>query len=188
PETGRPETSKEFTKQIHRIVLHRPCAGRQEGMSQKSEHRFPGTMSAEPMAYFSSFGRVRPMESRDFDRDALPNYIPSDHLSQYSGDLISYIMNSYNGIDLRHVLQGRYEDDPMFREILAHPKNHKNFVVKNGLVYVKEWQSGLLCILDVKIGGRSVHELVIQHAHSLLAHLGANKTLGLLWDNVWWKT
>ncbi|OCH85402.1 hypothetical protein OBBRIDRAFT_689672, partial [Obba rivulosa] len=171
-----------------RVILHGPRAGRQEGASQGSEHRSPGTMSAGPKAYFSSYRRAHPTESRDFDREALPDHIPSDHLSQYSGDLISHITDSYDGIDLRHVLRGRYEDDPVFREILTNPKNHKNFFVKNGLVYVKERQSGLLCIPDVRIGGRSVRELVIRHAHSLLAHLGANKTLGLLRDNVWWKS
>ncbi|KAH9851430.1 hypothetical protein C2E23DRAFT_860614 [Lenzites betulinus] len=31
PETGRPETSREFAKRIHRVVLHGPRAARQEG-------------------------------------------------------------------------------------------------------------------------------------------------------------
>lgn len=37
------------------------------------------------------------------------------------------------------------------------------------------------------VQGRNVHEIVIAEAHSLLAHLGASKTLAYLRDNVWWK-
>ena len=35
--------------------------------------------------------------------------------------------------------------------------------------------------------GRNAREVVISEAHSLLAHLGTNKTLNYLWDHVWWK-
>ena len=37
------------------------------------------------------------------------------------------------------------------------------------------------------IQGHSAWELVISEAHSMLAHLGANKTLDYLRDHVWWK-
>lgn len=39
----------------------------------------------------------------------------------------------------------------------------------------------------VLIQGRSAREIVISEAHSMLAHLGANKTLDYLRDHVWWK-
>ena len=37
------------------------------------------------------------------------------------------------------------------------------------------------------INGRNIHEIIISEAHSVLAHLGANKTLNYLRDHVWWK-
>ncbi len=36
--------------------------------------------------------------------------------------------------------------------------------------------------------GRSIKEVVIDEAHSLLAHLGTCKTLAYLQDHVWWKS
>ncbi len=46
----------------------------------------------------------------------------------------------------------------------------------------------LLCIPDYVHKGRSVKEIVIDEAHSLLAHLGTRKTLAYLRDHVWWKS
>ncbi|QRV93625.1 Transposon Tf2-1 polyprotein [Ceratobasidium sp. AG-Ba] len=46
----------------------------------------------------------------------------------------------------------------------------------------------LLCIPNVKIGERLAREVVITHAHSILAHLGARKTLQWLRTQVWWKS
>jgi len=59
--------------------------------------------------------------------------------------------------------------------------------VENGLVYLKEKETKVLCIPKVMIKGRSAQEIIISEAHSMLAHLGASKTLEYLWDQVWWK-
>lgn len=74
-------------------------------------------------------------------------------------------------------LHGRYEQDAMFRPIIAKPSEFWNFKVDRQLVYL--WKQGLRvhCIPKVEIQGRSTHEIVISEAHSMLAHLGANKTL-----------
>lgn len=57
----------------------------------------------------------------------------------------------------------------------------------NQLIYLKEAKRRLLCIPKVLVRGRSAREIIISEAHSLLAHLGAAKTLDYLWDHVWWK-
>ncbi|GAW10035.1 ribonuclease H-like partial [Lentinula edodes] len=41
--------------------------------------------------------------------------------------------------------------------------------------------------LRIIIDSRSVQEIIISEAHSLLAHLGASKTIDYLRDHVWWK-
>jgi hypothetical protein len=46
----------------------------------------------------------------------------------------------------------------------------------------------VLCIPQGLIEGRSAREIVIAHAHSILAHLRASRTLDYLRDHVWWKT
>ena len=46
----------------------------------------------------------------------------------------------------------------------------------------------LLCVPKLTVNGRNIHEVIISEAHSILAHLGANKTLNYLRDHVWWKS
>ncbi|EMD40985.1 hypothetical protein CERSUDRAFT_131412, partial [Gelatoporia subvermispora B] len=105
-----------------------------------------------------------------------------------TGSLLQHVSESVEGIDLRVSLRDRYHEDPFFKNILDNPKFYKNFRVRDGLIFVRERQSYLLCIPNIIVEARNARELVIRHAHSLLAHLGASKTLGLLREHVWWKT
>ena len=91
------------------------------------------------------------------------------------------------GIDILSELRGKYVDDPMFRAILDKPDEFRNFEIKNELIYLKSNDRRVLCIPRILIQGRSAREIIISDAHSTLAHLGANKTLDYLRDNVWWK-
>jgi len=84
-------------------------------------------------------------------------------------------------------LQGKYTEDPFFKAILERPKEFRNFESKDRLIYLKEGDRQLLCIPKALIQGRSVREIVISEAHSMLAHLGSSKTLHYLREWVWWK-
>ena len=78
-------------------------------------------------------------------------------------------------------IKNKYREDPFYKNIITHPKEYKNFkVTKKGLVYLKTHGQRCLCIPHITIDGQNVCELVIVEAHSLLAHLGANKTLNYL--------
>ena len=55
-------------------------------------------------------------------------------------------------------------------------------------MYLKVQECKLLCIPNIIIRGRNTCEIVLSEAHSLLAHLGANKTLDYIRDHLWWKT
>lgn len=44
-----------------------------------------------------------------------------------------------------------------------------------------------MCVPDIMVGNRKAREVVITHAHSILAHLGARKTLWYLRESVWWR-
>ena len=59
-------------------------------------------------------------------------------------------------------------------------------VAAEQLIYSKN-DKRVLCIPKVLINGRSAREIVISEAHSILAHLGLNKTLDYLKDYIWWK-
>ncbi|OCH86820.1 hypothetical protein OBBRIDRAFT_694506, partial [Obba rivulosa] len=174
-----------------RVVLHGPRTERQEGANRNvhSQRRvtiedWPDSLadSEFPMPSRTAPELVDKRNRTQSDRD------PPDNWPRLPGDLISHISESSDGIDLHKALKNRYQDDSFFREILKNPHHYKNFEVEGGLVFLKDKQGMLLCVPDVQIGSRSARELVIRHAHSLLAHLGSHKTLGLMRDHVWWKS
>lgn len=171
-ETGRAETSAEFAKRIRRVVLHGPHEKQQEGAGVPKDSPItapPGREDAEGASGAS--GPHLPKEAADTN-------------SQF----LAYLTEAAEGIDLQSVLRGRYSEDPFFKTILEDPKHYKNFYISNGLVFMREQQRTFMCIPKILHAGRSVREIVILHAHSILAHLGAFKTLNLLRDHVWWKT
>jgi hypothetical protein len=50
----------------------------------------------------------------------------------------------------------------------------------NKIVYLIQNGNKVLCVPKVLINGRSACEIIIPKAHSLLAHLGAAKTISYL--------
>ena len=91
------------------------------------------------------------------------------------------------GIDILAELRGKYGEDPLFRVILEKPNEFRNFIVNDRLIYLKENDRQVLCIPKLMVQGRNVREIIISEAHSMLAHLGASKTIDYLRDHVWWK-
>ena len=105
-----------------------------------------------------------------------------------SNTLLSIESQSLQGLDLLAELHGKFKLDPAFQPIIARPKDFQNFEVDEQLVYLKVHGKRVLCIPKISIQGRSAHKIVISEAHSLLAHLGASKTLDYLRDHCWWKS
>ncbi len=104
--------------------------------------------------------------------------------------LVSLLNEKILGVNLIDVIRLNYLKDPTFAKILEAPTSHKNFVVQNELIYLKEeGDQEVLGIPDhVVIDGRNLCEIIISEAHSLLAHLGTSKTCAYLRDHVWWKS
>ncbi|OSC99263.1 hypothetical protein PYCCODRAFT_1373439, partial [Trametes coccinea BRFM310] len=169
-ETGRPETSKEFSQRIRRLVLHGPRAEQAEG---------EGTTAAAKVDTLADATTVEQSTERT---DA-----PGKAETAAEPSLLSYVESS-EGIHLQEELRHRYGEDSFFASILQNPAQFKNFRIEKGLVMLVEHNQERLCIPDIRINERSARELVIAHAHSLLAHLGPHKTASLLRDHVWWKT
>lgn len=96
-------------------------------------------------------------------------------------------------IDLRRDVAGRYVQDPFFVKILEQPAAYKNFAVEGEdgeeLIFMKSELSKpkLLCIPDIQVAGKRLREVIIDQGHSVLAHLGAHKTMLYLRQDVWWK-
>ena len=83
-------------------------------------------------------------------------------------------------MDLLTTLKGQYIEDPVFGKLLKDLKNYKNFCERDELLYLKDKGQEMLCVPDIVVNGRSVREVIISQAHSLLAHLGPHITLGML--------
>jgi len=94
--------------------------------------------------------------------------------------LVDFVSSSNEGIDLLKELTGKYINDPFYERIIKKPNEFCNFEVENGLVYLIDKESKVLCIPKVIIRGHSAREIIISEAHSMLAHLGASKTLDYL--------
>jgi hypothetical protein len=177
-ESGRPETSKEFASRMrNRFVLRGP-RGQTEGES--------GSVNQLPTEHQLEL----PTEvSNHVDRSNPENHDDPDNQSAEANTETSLVnvLDSDAGIDLLSELKGHYQDDPIFKSILDKPKEFRNFEVKDDLIYLKLNGKSLLCIPKLLINERSIYEIIISEAHSLLAHLGANKTVNYLKDHVWWK-
>ncbi|TBU26137.1 hypothetical protein BD311DRAFT_611463, partial [Dichomitus squalens] len=113
---------------------------------------------------------------------------PAEHPERSEAQLLDHIASSRDGIHLEGALRGRYSEDAFFAPVVKNPHQYKNFRISDGLVFLRERGRELLCVPHIIVNGRSAREIVISHAHSLLAHLGPRKTADLLRDHVWWKT
>ncbi|TFK46267.1 hypothetical protein OE88DRAFT_1638506, partial [Heliocybe sulcata] len=196
PETSRPETSKEFAKRIRKFRLLGPRPSQEGGDPE------PGTSNEKPKSSEPvNDGSTGNAESdfRDHANSVCQevaelvqqhSHLPSiivDRMDANSGaDLFNYISAAGN-TSIEDAVHDRYKEDPMFNSILEKPKDYKNFSVSNGLIYLLLQGRRVLCLPDVKHNDRSVREIAISNPHMLLAHLGAQKTLDLLRDHVWWK-
>jgi len=85
--------------------------------------------------------------------------------------LVDIMSLSAEGIDLIKEISNRYSEDPFFEIILTKLSDFCNFEVKSGLIYLHKRENLLLCIPKVIVEGRSVCEIVISVAHSLLAEV-----------------
>ncbi len=74
-------------------------------------------------------------------------------------------------------MKSAYPGDTTFSKVLAAPKAHPTFAESQGLLYVtNRFGHKVLCVPYGRLKSRSLHELVIDHAHRTLGHLGAQKT------------
>ncbi|KAE9386023.1 hypothetical protein BT96DRAFT_747828, partial [Gymnopus androsaceus JB14] len=101
--------------------------------------------------------------------------------------LTHVVSSGCTGINVGQVVRDNYSNDSVFRDIIAKPKDYRNYEVIDQTVYLKLIDRTLLCIPDIFVNKRKLREILIDEAHSLLAHLSMKKTLAYLRDHVWWK-
>jgi hypothetical protein len=181
-DTGRPETSREFAQRMSgKFVLRGPQdrtkGGKETDKEASSTHQIPTDTD----------NVLTDLDRADQDRTQIDDQSHAKIDTTNSDVSLVNVVENDAGIDLLKELKGNYKDDPLFKSILDKPKEFRNFEVKDDLIYIKMNERSLLCVPKITINGRNVREIIISEAHSLLAHLGPNKTTSYLRDHVWWK-
>ena len=180
-ETGRPETSREFAQRMkEQFVLRGPREPTEGGKESTKENLLPSNNG-------HAISSDNALDDLDHDRDNNSSEPKEASIPIPEATLVN-ALETEAGLNLPKELKGQYQNDPAFKMIMDKPKDFRNFEVKDDLIYLKLNGKNLLCIPKILIKERSVHELIIAEAHSILAHLGASKTLNYLRDHVWWKT
>lgn len=68
--------------------------------------------------------------------------------------LLNTMKEQHRRIDIEAYIRGKYTKNTSLNDIIINPKEYKNFIVQNRLLYLKENQSELLCILHIIINGQ----------------------------------
>ena len=171
-ETGRPETGAEFAARIKdRFVLRGP---------RRTEGGMGTTTQTNPTPEQSTISdNNQTTEETHVVNDARHGWVDRNPPP------VVYPMEEGMLLEIK----GRYKEDAFFQKIVEMPRAFKNFdLTFDGFIRLKLHDQDVLCIPDVKVGEWKLHEMVIDQAHSLLAHLGTRKTLSYLREYVWWDT
>jgi hypothetical protein len=127
-----------------------------------------------------------PTSNTESDNDSFEPEIDSE-LENMNESLIQVVNSGWDGLEIAKFVANKYHEDLFFKQIQDNPRSYRNFEVSDGLVFLNLSDRKMLCIPNLTFQGRSIREIVISEAHSVLAHLGARKTLDYLCDLVWWK-
>jgi phage pi2 protein 07 len=89
--------------------------------------------------------------------------------------------------NLEKLCRKAYPSDRIFKKILSHPKDHKSFEVRNGLIhYSADAETRRLCIPRSEFRGRRLTELVIDQVHQTVGHMGTRITKNYACRYFWW--
>ena len=163
-ESGCPEMGAEFAAHMKdKFVLRGPHEQMEGGMGTGTQP--PSTSTPETNTTLDESATTE-NETR---RPAPITYLHDEHLLQEA--------------------KGRYKEDSFFEKILEMPRAFKNFsLTDDGFIRLKLHNRIVICIPDIRIGKHTLWEMIIDQAHSLLAHLGSKKTLSYLQEYIWWDT
>ena len=111
------------------------------------------------------------------------------HTSLANGINLQDYMSRYD--EFSKLLIANYASDTYFSKILDRPTHYDGtFEITDALIYhTDRFQRCLICIPHGAIlRGRRLSELIIDHAHNLLGHLGHFRTLNYVRRYYWWPT
>jgi hypothetical protein len=120
------------------------------------------------------------LRSPNMDTQLPPPSIAETLLSESLPKLTNVITLGDPMLDIHQSIAGKFTSDSFLARILDNLTAFRNFEVSNDCVFLKDNERRILCIPNIKIGACHVHEIIISHAHSILAHLGPSKTMTYL--------
>ena len=85
--------------------------------------------------------------------------------------LRAHVERTFN---LADTVRKYYCEDPTFAKVLAHPKAHPRFGIKDGLIWTKnQMKKDVVCLpWKAFLRGRRLVEVIIDHAHTTIGHFG----------------
>ena len=92
------------------------------------------------------------------------------------------------GIDILEEAKKGYAADKVLSRVVSKPLEHPSFRVSgDGSLWTKgRLGTEVLCIPHAKVGRRFLTEVVVEHAHQTLGHMGAQKTEEYIRRWFWW--
>jgi len=82
-----------------------------------------------------------------------------------------------------------YKHDPLFIKVLNDPTNYANYWLFKGLLYTcNRVGQDVICLPNTLYHKRKIHEIIIDDAHRIVGHFGADKTLSYIWRWFWWPS
>ncbi|KIN99114.1 hypothetical protein M404DRAFT_78798, partial [Pisolithus tinctorius Marx 270] len=176
-ETGRPETGIEFARRVKdRFVLLGPGERKKGGKGSGP----PPPITNEHAANALSDTQTPSPNARDPDDTNMTGITKTS--------LVPLVMYPGNEGVLK-AAKNRYGEDPFFKQILSDPKAFKNFeITPEGFIRLKLPDRTVFCVPDIAVNDKRLRETVIDQAHSILAHLGARKTVSYIREFLWWDS
>ncbi|KAI0057644.1 hypothetical protein BV25DRAFT_1812115, partial [Artomyces pyxidatus] len=84
-------------------------------------------------------------------------------------------------------LKSGYKEDTLFSKIIEKPDEHEQFKLVEGIIYSKNRQGDdVVCVPSSIHKKRRLTEIVIDHAHTVVGHFGAQKTAEYIRRFYWW--
>lgn len=91
--------------------------------------------------------------------------------------------------NLRRVIIHGQRSDPLSKKIVAQPTHHKSFRIHEGIVEHQTAQGRWVMVVpDVAQGNKRLRQVIIDQAHTLIGHLGTDKTHKYLRHWFWWPS
>jgi hypothetical protein len=97
-------------------------------------------------------------ENAGSSKNSLSKPAPNDSSSDNEADSPAEVpplnlAQDLSGVNVMKEIKGKYLKDTVFSKVVEKPKEHKNFLVKDDLMFINEAGKTLLCIPEVKIDG-----------------------------------